>query len=197
MVTGYANYRVEIKNVKFIADDGRMCPRTAIVTLIGHEGEEIGTELFGAIEIAEVFRLIKEGKELNFDNYYLNEFSLSTYRRYNGLDKKDFVPLNKFSARNAFFEAKSCTDFSHSSFSDDEVSFDGTHFAKGKVIFTGSNFGKGDTVFSNTLFRDGNLEFAGTVFGDGNFLFKNAIISLVMVRSVLPTQNSIMANFYS
>ena len=38
MVTGYANYRVEIKNVKFIADDGRMCPRTAIVTLIGHEG---------------------------------------------------------------------------------------------------------------------------------------------------------------
>jgi hypothetical protein len=176
MVTGYANYRVEIKNVKFIADDGRMCPRTAIVTLIGHEGEEIGTELFGAIEIAEVFRLIKEGKELNFDNYYLNEFSLSTYRRYNGLDKKDFVPLNKFSARNAFFEAKSCTDFSHSSFSDDEVSFDGTHFAKGKVIFTGSNFGKGDTVFSNTLFRDGNLEFAGTVFGDGNFLFKNAII---------------------
>jgi len=176
MVTGYSNYRVEIKNVKFIADDGRTCPRTAIITLLGHDGEEIGTELFGAIEIAEVFKLIKDGKDLNFDNFYLNEFSLATYRRYNGLDKKDFVPLNKFTARNAFFEAKNCTDFSYSSFSDDEVSFDGTHFAKGKVIFTGSNFGKGDAVFSNSLFRDGNIEFAGSVFGEGNFLFKNAFV---------------------
>ena len=50
MVTGYYNYRVEIKNVKFIADDGRTCPRTAIVTLFGHDGEQIGTELFGAVE---------------------------------------------------------------------------------------------------------------------------------------------------
>ena len=176
MVTGYSNYRTEIKNVKFITDDGRTCPRTAIVTLIGHNGEEIGTELFGAIEMSDVYNLIKDGKELNFDNFYLSEFSLATYRRHNGLDKKDFVPLNKFSARNSFFEAKIFTDFSYSSFSDGEVTFDGSHFAKGKVIFTGSNFGNGDTVFSNTLFRDGNIEFTGSVFGDGNFLFKNAIV---------------------
>jgi hypothetical protein len=176
MVTGYSSYRTEIKNVKFIADDGRICPRTAIVTLIGHTGEEIGSELFGAIEMNEVYRLIKEGLELNLDNYYISEFSLANYRRHNDLEKKEFVSIRKFSARNAFFEAKSCTDFSYSSFSDDEVSFDGTHFAKGKVIFTGSNFGKGDTVFSNTLFRDGNIEFAGAVFGDGDFHFKNAII---------------------
>ena len=51
MVTGYSNYRVEMKNVKFIADDGRTCPRTAIVTLIDDKGEEIGSELFGAVEI--------------------------------------------------------------------------------------------------------------------------------------------------
>jgi anti-anti-sigma regulatory factor len=176
MVTGYSNYRTEIKNVKFIADDGRTCPRTAIVTLIGHNGEEIGTELFGAIEMSEVYNLIKSGKDLNFDNFYLNEFSLANYRRHNGLDKKDFIPLKKFSARNAFFEAKNCTDFSHSTFSDDEVSFDSAHFAKGKVLFTGSNFGRGDTVFSNTLFRDGHIEFTGSVFGDGDFLFKNAIV---------------------
>lgn len=176
MITGYANYRAEIKNVKFIAEDGRTCPKTAIITLLGHGGEEIGTELFGAIDMADVYKLIKDGKELNFDNFYLNEFSLGNYRRRNGLDKKDFVNLNKLSARNAFFEAKSCTDFSYACFSDDEVSFDGAQFAKGKVMFTGSNFGKGNTVFSNTLFRDGNIEFTGSVFGDGDFLFKNAIV---------------------
>jgi hypothetical protein len=176
MVTGYSNYRVEIKNVKFIADDGRTCPRTAIVTLIGQNGEEIGSELFGAIEIAQVYKLIREEQELNLDNFYMSEFSLTNYRRVNEQEKKDFVPLKKFTARNAFFEAKNFTDFSYASFSDDEVSFDGTHFAKGKVVFSGSNFGKGNTVFSNTLFRDGNIEFAGSVFGDGDFLFKNAII---------------------
>jgi hypothetical protein len=176
MVTGYSNYRTEIKNVKFIADDGRTCPRTAIVTLIGHDGEEIGTELFGAVEMSEVYNLIKESKELNLDNFFISEFSLSHYRRHNGLDKKDFVPLKNFSAKNAFFEAKNCTDFSYSSFSDDEVSFEGAHFAKGKAVFTGSNFGKGDTVFSNTLFRDGDIEFTGSIFGDGDFMFKNAIV---------------------
>ncbi len=176
MVTGYSTFRTEIKNVKFIADDGRTCPRTAIVTLFGSDGEEIGSELFGAVEMTGLFKLIKEGKDLNLDNLYISEFSLSAYRRHNGLDKKDYVFLKKFSAKNAFFEAKNCTDFSFAVFSDDDVSFDGSHFAKGKVIFSGSNFGKGNTVFSNTLFREGNIEFTGSVFGDGDFLFKNAIV---------------------
>ncbi len=176
MITGYTNYRTEIKNVKFIADDGRTCPRTAIVTLIGQHGEEIGTELFGAIEITDVYKLIKDGEELNLDNFFLSEFSLANYRRQNGIDKKDFVSFKKFSAKNSFFEAKNCTDFSFSSFSDDNVSFEGAHFGKGKVLFTGSNFGNGDADFSNTFFRDGNIEFTGSVFGDGDFLFKNAIV---------------------
>jgi hypothetical protein len=176
MVTGYSSYRVEIKNVKFIADDGRTCARTAIITLSGPDGETMGTELFGAIETSEIYKMITDGSEINLDNYYVNEFSLGNYRRFRGLDKKDFVEMKKFSARNAFFEAKSATDFSFSSFSDDDTDFDGAHFAKGKVIFTGSNFGHGNTVFSNTFFRDGNVEFNGSVFGNGDFLFKNAIV---------------------
>jgi hypothetical protein len=176
MVTGYTNYRTEIKNVKFIADDGRTCPRTAIVTLVGPHGEEIGSELFGAIEMSGLYKLIQDGKDLNLDNFYISEFSLSNYRRHNGMEKKDYVSLKKFSAKNAFFDAKNCTDFSYALFSDDEVSFDGTQFAKGKVIFTGSNFGKGNTIFSNTFFRNGNIEFTGSIFGDGDFLFKNAIV---------------------
>jgi hypothetical protein len=176
MVTGYSSYRTEIKNVKYVSDDGRTCPRTAIVTFIGFDGEELGTELFGVIEISEVYNMIKEGKDLVLDNFFISEFSLSTYRRHNGLDKKDFIPIKKFSAQNAFFEAKLSTDFSYSAFSDDDINFDGAHFAKGKVLFNGSNFGNGNTVFSNTLFRDGHVEFTGSVFGNGDFLFKNAIV---------------------
>lgn len=176
MITGYANYKIEVKNVKFIADDGRTCPRTAIVTFNNDNGEEIGSELFGAIDTGLLYNLIKEGKEINLDNYYISEFSISSYRRYNGIEKKVLVPIKGFSAKNAFFEAKISTDFSFASFSDGEVSFEGSHFAKGKVLFTGSVFGKGDVVFSNTLFRDGNIEFAGSSFGEGDFMFKNAIV---------------------
>ncbi|HVN59459.1 MAG TPA: potassium channel family protein [Bacteroidales bacterium] len=176
MVTGYSNYKVEVKNVKFISDDGRICPRTAIVTLFGHDGEQAGTELFGAIDTSEIYKMIEEGSEINLDNFYISEFSLANYRRYRNLEKKEPVAMRKFTAKNAFFESKNATDFSYSSFTDDDIDFDGTHFARGKVIFTGTNWGKGNVIFSNTLFRDGNIEFNGSVFGDGDFLFKNAIV---------------------
>jgi hypothetical protein len=177
MVTNYSNYHVEIRNVKFLTDDGRTCPRTAMVTFHNEEGEEIDSELFGAIDIAQINAIIKEGLDLNLDNFYVREFSLSSYRRMNNIDKKGLIPIKGFSAKNAFFEAKKISDFSYSSFSPGNISFDGTHFARGKVIFTGSVFGGGNVILSNTFFRDGNIEFTGCVFGDGDFLFKNAIIN--------------------
>ena len=64
MVTGYSSYRIEVKNVKFIADDGRTCPRTAIVTFHNEEGEEVGSELFGAVDINLIYNTIKEGNDL-------------------------------------------------------------------------------------------------------------------------------------
>jgi hypothetical protein len=176
MVTTYSNYHVDIKNVKFIAEDGRTCPKTAMVTFNNEKGEEIFSELLGAVDINHVYTLIKEGKDLILDNFYISEFSLSSYRRYYGNDRKELIPIKGFSAKNAFFEAKGSTDFSFSSFGSGEVSFDGSHFAKGKVLFTGSVFGTGNVILSNTLFRDGNIEFTGCVFGDGDFMFKNAVI---------------------
>ena len=60
MITGYHNYKVEVKNVKFISDDGRTCPRTAIITLFGHDGEQVGSELLGAIETTEIYKMIEK-----------------------------------------------------------------------------------------------------------------------------------------
>jgi hypothetical protein len=176
MVTGYTNYRLEVKNVKFVAEDGRTCPKTALVTFHNDEGEEVGSELFGAIDINLVYKMIKDGVDINLDNFYISDFSLSSYRRNNNIDKKELVPIKDFSARNAFFESKISTDFTYSSFSDGEISFEGSHFATGKVLFNGSVFAKGNVIFSNTLFRNGNIEFTGCIFGEGDFTFKNSIV---------------------
>jgi len=88
-----------------------------MVTFHNEEGEEIDSELFGAIDINQIYAIIKEGKDLILDNFYIHAFSISSYRRINGIEKKELVPLKGFSAKNAFFEAKGCTDFTYSSFS--------------------------------------------------------------------------------
>jgi hypothetical protein len=59
MVTGYSNYHVEVRNVKFIADDGRTCPRTAMVSFHDEAGEEIDSELFGVVDINQIYATIK------------------------------------------------------------------------------------------------------------------------------------------
>jgi hypothetical protein len=176
MTTGYTSYKVEVKNVKFVADDGRNCSKTAIVTFYDSMGKEINSELFGAVEVNSVFELIKEGKDINLDNFYVSEFSMASFRRRNDIEKKELVKIKSFTARNAFFESRLVNDFSYMTFDDGDVSFDGSHFANGKVIFTGSVFGRGNVIFSNTFFRDGNLELNGTSYGEGDFLFKNAVV---------------------
>lgn len=176
MTREYSDYRVEIKDVKFRTDDGRIYTRTASIIFFDSENMEIGSELFGAIDVNSIYMLIKEGKDIILDNCYVYDFSLSVYRRNNNIDSKAVVPIKGFSAKKAFFESEVCNDFSHASFSDGDINFDGSHFAKGKVVFAGSVFGKGNVIFSNTYFRYGNIEFNGSTFGEGDFIFTNAKI---------------------
>ena len=68
--------------------------------------KRLASELFGAIDINQIYNMIKEGKDINLDNYYISEFSLSSFRRHNGIEKKELVSIKGFSAKNAFFECK-------------------------------------------------------------------------------------------
>lgn len=176
MLTSYDHFKVEIKNVKYFAEDGRVCPRTAIISFYDSTGKEIGNELFGVIEKQDIFKMIEEGKDLILDNLYISDFSLSAYRRIHNLDKKSPVRINNLSAKNSFFEATAATDFSYALFNEGDISFEGAHFARGQVLFTGCDFGKGNVNLSNSLFRCGDIDFSGSVFDDGDFIFKNAVI---------------------
>lgn len=106
MVTGYRNYKVEIKNVTFTAGDGRTCPQTAVVTFFDDEGLVISNESLGAVDINLIYDSIKEGKDLILDNYYINEFSLSSYRSFNNLERKSWYPLKDFLQRMLFLNLR-------------------------------------------------------------------------------------------
>ena len=172
----YASYKVEKKNIRFFADDGRIYPKTVIITFFNDKGEEISTELLGSFDVNHVYSLIDNGEAINLDNCYVEDLSLSVYRQTKGLGKKEHVKLNGFSAREAFFESHRVTDFSYADFGDGDISFDDAHFSRGKVSFAGIIAGSGNFSMSGSLIKEGGIEFNGARMGEGNFEFKNAIL---------------------
>lgn len=176
MLFHYSSYRVEIKNLKFVSEEGHQYPRTAIVTLLNEKDEVIGTELLGNQERSEIFEAIEKGEPLNLDHCYIEDFSLSHYRQQKGFDRKEMISLKNVSAKDAFFESHLATDFSFADFGDGGTTFEGAHFARGKVIFSNSRFGEGDVSFAGILARNGNIDFAGCNFGKGDFIFKNSVV---------------------
>ncbi len=171
----YHHYKVEIKNLKFTTDGGRVLPKTAIVTLYDEDDANIGVELFGYRDTREWYEMIERGEPLVMDQCYVRDFSLSAYRDSRGMEKKEPVTILSLTARNAFFESKVVTDFSFALFEDGNVDFEHTHFAGGPVTFNSSRFGDGDPVFNNMLFRNGNVDFGNVIFGKGTKGFKNSV----------------------
>lgn len=173
----YSSYRVEIKKIKFVSDKGFQYPRTAIISFLDSNNEEISTELLGYIETTEIYAAIDQGKDIILDNCYIEDFSLAVYRQQKNIGRKEYVHLKNFSAQNSFFTAHIATDFSYADFGDSDISFEGSHFARGKVLFNNIKSGKGNFTLSSTYIKDGHIEFTGAEFSEGNFEFKNSVIN--------------------
>ncbi len=176
MEHSFSTYKVEIKNLKYINDKGFKFPKTAIITLYDESNKEAGTELLGNIDTADIYTIINEGGDLNLDNCYIEDFSLSFYRQHFNLDKKELIKLNGFSAKNTFFDAHLASDFTLCDFGDGDVSFEGSIFVKGDVLFHASIFGEGNVIFSGISILVGNVDFSGVVVESGDFVFKNSFI---------------------
>ena len=174
MTFQYTNYKVEVKNLKYTTDDGKVFPGTAIVTLLDNKNQSVAVELFGYLETEKLHKMIDNKEDINLDYCLVKNFSLSVYRSERGLGKKEYVELKGFSASHSFFESKFGIDFSFAEFSDGDLSFECSHFAKGDVSFNSAKFCDGEVNFSNTLFRDGNIDFANAIFGSGDFIFKSS-----------------------
>ncbi|MEA1887071.1 MAG: potassium channel family protein [Bacteroidota bacterium] len=173
----YSSYRLEIKNIKYVSENGIQYPRTAIITFLDHKNEEISTELLGYIEAHDIYASIDAGKDIVLDHCLVEDFSLSIYRQQKNINRKEYVRLKGFSARNALFIAHTATDFSYADFGDTDISFEGSHFARGKVLFNNIRSGRGNFILSSTYVKDGHIEFTGAEFSEGNFEFKNSVIN--------------------
>jgi len=175
MFSEHSTHRVEIKNLKFVTDEGIRFPKTAILTIVvpGHSNPIV--ELLGHVEFDDICRLIEEGLPINLNNCYINKFSLSDFRKTRKLDPKQSVSIHGFSAKNAFFDSLVPLDFSYAAFIGKDFSIEHSWIFKGRFNFNYSSFKRIDINFSNIHFKDGNFDFANVKVEDSEISFKNSI----------------------
>jgi hypothetical protein len=166
------NYEVTISDNPITLISRLRFNKTATVNFFNLLGKITRSIDLGYRESHEIYRLIDEKKEINLDNCYVKNFSLSEYRRLRNLSEQSKITLSAFTAKNAFFDCDIEIDFSYCLFEGDETNFESSVFGNGLVNFSGADFGHGDASFKGTQFGDGRIDFHYVEFGSGNVTFK-------------------------
>lgn len=175
MFRKHEEIKVDIKNIKFVTDEGVTVPQTAIVTHYNREDSQKRVELYGYYSTDDIINQIQKGKDINLDYCYIDKLSLSDYRISHDLDKKEYVKIKSLSARHTLFNSHFRIDFSFAHFESGNISFENAIFAQGEVSFNSCKFGDGNVSFNYTTFNCDVVDMANCVFGKGNVSFKNTI----------------------
>lgn len=181
----------------YINTSGREFPKTVLIVLYDHGGRILETKDYGFLSTETIYDRIFEKGDLNFDECYIDNFSLNAYRRAHLIGKRAEVELHNFSARNALFTSNFEICFSYSTFIGDTVSFANTRFINGvlrfykakfkcaklsfnsaslevpEVDFSSMQVYDAEVNFKNATFADGLKRFQDTHFGWGNVSFAN------------------------
>ncbi|MBI5539271.1 MAG: two pore domain potassium channel family protein [Bacteroidia bacterium] len=176
MISDFSSYKVKIRDLEYVTPDGNSCTHTAAISFFDKNKKELFYIELGYIDVNRIYDKIKLGEPVNLDNCYVEEFSLSKYRKMHDLGPEDLVVINSFRAKNAIFDAVEVTDFSFASFSEKSVTFQNTAFIHGGVNFASSVFEAGKVNFNSCIFSNGNLNFSNVNFGHDGLNFKNAVI---------------------
>lgn len=173
MISNFFTYSVE-KNVKKSASgDVESHPDSATISLLDENGETISTLELQIIEAESLYELIIKEQVVNLDQCYIENFSLATLRKKQGLRKSEHIDIKGFFATNCVFNALAPIDFTYARFSSGELDFRNTLFLE-DLNFSHSDFGNGDYTFNNSYFHKGAAIFSHAHFGKGLLSFKNS-----------------------
>lgn len=190
------SYTVKIVDSPIELIDGKRYSRHAILEKWSNN-YKLSSRKLGAPDKADIYEKIKNGEDLNLDNCFVKDFSISDYRKKFGIPENKEVILTSVSAQNAFFESIYGTDFSYTAFKGQPGNFSYAIFNQGKANFGHSRcesslnfnraefhleelsfrfaeFDKGDMRFSTCIFDCEDILFVNTNFGDGNVSFRQA-----------------------
>ena len=175
MITEFYTYKVEKLPISFKTPEGKIYPKTIALTFLEKNNKEVSYIELGYIPIVDIYEQIHNLEDINLDYCYVENFSLTAYRKIFELKKQSVVKIKSFSAKHAFFDARIKNDFSHSQFENGNVNFEGVHFIRGTLDFGASKFGEGNKNFSYLFVKEATINFSSVNFGNGNVNFKNAV----------------------
>ena len=175
MIHSYTRYSVEIKNLKFITEEGIRLPKTAIIQLYSEGTEKPAVEILGYMDSDDIYKLIDEGADINLDYCYINKLSISDFRQSRRLEKKEYVKIESFSARKAFFDSNTPIDLSYINIKNGDFSLENSVFARGSLNLNYSQFDNVTLNLSYVSFMNGQLDFSNVHIKEGSISFKNSI----------------------
>jgi uncharacterized protein YjbI with pentapeptide repeats len=176
MQSTFHKFSVKIIEKPFYADNDISYPATALITFYDKHGHFMFSEDYGYLTVKEIYDKLEKDECLNLDCCYVKNFSFTTFRRIQLLNKNARVSIKSISAKQAFFHSEYNIDFSFIDVKTGDVDFEGSCFYSEKLLFVGSSFGKGNVDLSNVVFRSEVNDFSNAVFG-GDVTFKNSIFS--------------------
>jgi len=177
MISHFSIYKVKIRSTEFTTEEGIKFSNTAYISFFDDNKKVINYVELGYRDNEEIYKLIDENQEINLNNCYIENFSLTSYRKSRNLEKNQYIKLHGFIAVNSFFDTSYDIDFSYADFCGENVLFNDSLFANGKITFNSAKFDNSKVDFSHVVFRNGNVDFSNSVFGEGELSFKNAIFS--------------------
>lgn len=193
-----ATYKVEIIDKPFHFEEHH-CEKTVVVEAYV-ENKLVSKTKYGYVTCQEVFKDLKDGKDINLDRCYIHDFSISAYKKEIDFEDLTHIELQNFSAEHAFFDCTLRTDFSYIDFKG-EVSFNNTVFAHGNVSFYECNFSDAPLGFKNVEFGNGEISFQYVNFGNddidfGSSKFYGGVVSFVNASFGKGNSNFNNVNFY-
>jgi hypothetical protein len=147
--------------------------KTAIIGFFDENNKKVVVYKYGVLSKEEIFAKIDAGEDINLNNAYVLNFSLTDYRVDKGLDDSVYVALKNFSAKKTFFDCDISNDFSYARFEGDKTIFESTIFGNGTNNFANSDFGNGDVSFKKAKFGSGGTNFQSVQFGEGLVSFNS------------------------
>jgi hypothetical protein len=175
MVRDFSYFEVKIADKKFEIQDGNTTAQTAIIKFFNDTNEILSTNELGYVSANEIYRLIELGGKVHFQECYIEDFSLTDYRKNHPLLKNEIIRILGFTATHSIFHSDKELNFSFSKFIKGDVDFTNSIFLKGSLLFENCSFGNINVSFENVLFRDGNVNF-GEISGS---FYKAKLRSLI------------------
>ncbi|MTI47966.1 MAG: potassium channel family protein [Firmicutes bacterium] len=161
---------------------------TAVFQFVYEDGSDEILQL-DIIKKEDIYKFIYEGKTVNLDYCYVEDFSsdeIDINKICNSKDRK--IPIVGFTAFSSFFNLKEnkrivfdnaifkngTIDFRNCKFGDGSISFKDSEFIARQVDFRNANFGAGTISFENVKFYNKCIDFREAHFNNGNISFKSA-----------------------